>query len=196
MIKQIGGEFLNDVSDAHRATHIIASDGSQSIKRTPKLMIAICKGAKVVNLDWLIRSARAKEPLPSEEFLILNDLEAEAKYGFLMRETLNTAKRLSESNKGFLDGLSLHVCEGVAGNGAPSKKEMKLIIEAAGGHWISNLDTIQGKERPEEIIIISSVDPKEAKRQLKRISVAAAQRRGALCKTTAWLFRSVMMQQI
>ena len=77
---------MDDVMDAGWATHIIASEKNSSMRRTPKLMVGICNTRNIVTMDWLNESGRAKQALPVETYLILNDKEAETKYGFRMSE--------------------------------------------------------------------------------------------------------------
>ena len=77
---------MDDVMEAGSVTHIIASEKNNSIRRTPKLMIGICNTRNIVTIDWLNESGKAKQALPVERYLILNDKEAERKYGFEMRE--------------------------------------------------------------------------------------------------------------
>ena len=71
--------------EAHTATHIIASENNNSIRRTPKLMVGLCNTGNIVSIDWLTESGKAKQALPVENYLILNDKEAEEKYDFEMR---------------------------------------------------------------------------------------------------------------
>lgn len=196
MINYIGGTFLEEAKDAHKATHVIASDGSESLKRTPKLMIAMNRTPNIVTLDWLVESAKAKKALPCDKFLILNDKEAENRYGFSMREALRRTRKNVREGSPVFGGIAIFVCDGVAGRQAPSKKELKLIVEAAGGKWLPKVDKWQPKDGSRALVVVTSSDSKHAKKQTKSKHVARVLSLGAEEKTTAWLFDSMMAQKI
>lgn len=85
-IERLGGVLLEKIEDAASATHIIAGDGKASLRRTPKLMIGLCKTTNIVNLEWLVKSAKSRKVLPANNFRLLSDKEAEKQYHFSMRE--------------------------------------------------------------------------------------------------------------
>ena len=85
-IERLGGILLEKIEDAASATHIIAGDGKASLRRTPKLMIGLCKTTNIVNLEWLVKSAKSRKVLPTNNFRLLSDKEAEKQYQFSMRE--------------------------------------------------------------------------------------------------------------
>jgi hypothetical protein len=91
--------LLDKVDDDLIATHVIAGSQGTALRRTPKLMIGLCKTSNVVNLDWLLESAKDKEALPSKKFLLVDDGEAEANYDFRMRKTLMRAGSMRSSGK-------------------------------------------------------------------------------------------------
>jgi hypothetical protein len=192
MVKKIDGILLEDVADAHTATHVIASDGKTSIRRTPKLMIALCRTPNIVSLDWLKKSASRQEALPCDEFLVLDDREAEEQYKFSMRETLERIKSNVKNGSYLLDGWHIYVCAGVAGKKAPPEEELRLITEAAGGSWISSPSSITAS--PDHVLIVTS-DP-ETKRQVSTKAVTSLLKKGASKRTTSWLFRAMMTQEV
>jgi len=186
---------LDDVGEAHTATHVIASDGRQSIKRTPKLMIAINKTPNIVTLDWLTESAKTGKVLPCDDFLILDDKKAEEKYGFNMATTVDRIKCNLENKTPLLDGKKVYVCDGVAGDKAPPMDELKLIVEAAGGKFVSSLRSIN--DDADFLIVITSADAKDMQQQTKKRAVQwVLKKGGASQKTTSWLFQSVMAQNL
>jgi hypothetical protein len=195
MIKRLGGVLLDDIKDAHTATHVISSDGKESIRRTPKLMIGICRTGSIVNKQWLLDSSKQGRFLPCDDFLILNDSEAEAKYDFSMRDTLERISSNIDQGTKLLGGWCIYVCKGVAGNKAPSEDELRLIVEAAGGTWLSSLNAAGMKDVDVSRLLVVTGDP-ETKKQLSPKLVVTALSGGAVKRTTSWLFHAVMAQHL
>jgi len=197
MVKQIGGLLLDDVKNSSTATHVIASDGKESMKRTVKLMIAMSKTPNIVTLDWLKDSAKANRPLPCDNYLVVRDRDAEDRYGFHMRETVERIKLNREQNKSFLDGVKIFICDGVAGNKAPKEDELKLIIEAAGGEYITDVSVLRKHAEPGNAFIITSADLKHSKQQISKRAVKSVLANGCIeQKSASWLFRAVLMQAL
>jgi hypothetical protein len=142
-LKALGGELLDKTADAHLATHVIASDGKESIRRTPKLMIAMCKTSNVVSLKWLEDSARQRKVLSTSPYLVLNDTVAEQLYKFDMRQALQNGDALRLQGDTLFRGRHVWVCPGVAGHRAPPEEELKLMITAAGGLWIRSSSNLK-----------------------------------------------------
>jgi len=193
MIKRIGGILVTDAADA---THVIAGSKDTAMRRTPKLMIGLCKTSNIVDLDWLIQSDKQRKVLPSTKFLI-KDKHAEAQYNFDLRTSLMRAGKMRCSGKTLLDGYSVYCCNGVAGNKkkgnmTPPTKEFRMILEAAGAKWITS---IPNKKDCSGVIILVSKVQAEAKRQLSTKKVRDALSRGSLTKTTEEIFHSIMVQQ-
>jgi hypothetical protein len=196
MIDKIpNARFVERTEDAHLATHVIASDGKQPLKRTPKLMIAMNKTPNIVLLDWLVESAKQGTALPCDKFLV-KDKEAEVVYGFRMEDTVKRIKEHLENETALLQGKLVYVCKGVAGNKAPSESEFKCIVEAAGGHWLPGLKDLPSMAQMPKLIIITSSEPKEAVKQVKIKAVVNAIKHGALQRTTSWLFDGMMTQHL
>jgi hypothetical protein len=153
MIETIGAEILESIEDAQAATHIIVTDGETKLRRTPKLMICICTSPNIVKLEWLEQSAKEQRILDTTPYLLIDDKEAEKRYSFKMKETIQNGIEVRRKG-GVLGGLYVYICAGVAGNQAPSMKELNLIIKAAGGKVLRSLDTCD----PAKTIIVTS-DP-------------------------------------
>jgi hypothetical protein len=202
MITRIGGILLERIEDAASATHIIAGDDKISLRRTPKLMVALCKTSNIVGLQWLLKSAKAKRALPSKAYLLLDDAGAEKQYRFSMRETLIQADGMRANGKALLTGYSVHVCSGVAGkdtknNKTPRLGEFKLIVEAAGASWMSSLpEPSKTGVDCSKIILISSKIAKEAKTQLSKNGAPDAIKHGATTISTEELFHRLMTQSL
>jgi hypothetical protein len=195
MIKRLGGLLLEDIKDAHTANVIISSDGTESIRRTPKLMIGMCRTRNIVSKQWLLQSSRLDRFLPCDEFLILDDTEAEEKYNFSMRRTLERISSNIDLGTTLLGDWWVYVCKGVAGNKAPSEDELRLIVEAAGGTWLASLSASGTKGVSVSRLLVVTGDP-ESKKQLSVKLVASALRSGAVKQTTSWLFHAIMTQHL
>jgi len=200
MIHKIGAELLEDIEDAVRATHFIAGDKKVSLKRTPKLMVGICQTSNILHADWLRESAKAGVVLSTDKYLLLYDQEAEDRYSFSMKETLRRGRNFRKEGRGFLDGISVLLCKGVAKNKAPTEKEFKLIVEAGGGRWLgSTTSTLKKVGDPRSIVIITSdpeILPGSQKKQLTGKEVKTALKNGAKCLSTTQFFDCVLAQTI
>jgi hypothetical protein len=201
MVKRIGGILLEKVEDAASATYVIAGSKGTSLRRTPKLMIGLCRTSNIVELEWLLQSAKDRKPLPSKKFLLVSDGVAETQYNFNMRETLMRAGKMRSNGKSLLGAYSIFVCTGVAGNKSkdnrtPPLEEFRLILEAAGATWISSLpnSTKSSSISSKVILLVSKVD-REAKKQLSLKKVAEAVKKGAISKTTEEVFHGIMTQK-
>ena len=74
MIETIGAQFIDSIEEAHTATHVIASDGRTKLRRTPKLMICICRVSRILSMEWLEQSAKEQRTLDTDGFLLLDDV--------------------------------------------------------------------------------------------------------------------------
>lgn len=194
MLKKINGTLLENVEQAHTATHAIVTDGGVPIRRTPKLMIALCRTSNIITSDWLLQSCNAGKALKTDKFLVLEDDKAEKQYNFSLRKTISRINTNIKNEKYLLDGWSVYVCNGVAGNKSPPEKELRLIVEAAGGKWLASLSSKSSVVSSKNTIIVTS-DP-ESKKQISSKDVIAALKSGAHKKTTAWLFHAMMTQEL
>jgi hypothetical protein len=190
-VTTIRGVLIEKIADAHNATHVIASDGKSEMRRTAKLMIALCRTSNIVSLDWLVKSAAEARALPCKDYLILDNEKVEQQYKFTMRHTLTNLTRRLEQGTYLLDGWSVFVCTGVAGNKAPPEEEFRLVVEAAGASWLTS-PASRGLVHSKILIITS--DP-ETKKQLSPKPVATALKNGATKRTTTWLFNAIMAQE-
>lgn len=198
MIKHIGGLLLDkNIEDALDATHVIAGSKGTSMRRTPKLMIGICKTNNIVDLEWLVQSAKQRKVLPSKNFLLVKDEQAEIQYKFKMHASLIRAGKLRCNGKTLLGGYSVYCCTGVAGNKkkgnmTPPPKEFRLIVESAGAAWKASLP--KNSDFSHVIVVVSKVES-EAKKQLLAKKVVDALDKGAIAKTTEEIFHGIMQQE-
>jgi len=198
MIGSIGAELIEKIEDAHKATHVIAGDDKTSLKRTPKLMIGICRTSNILSLEWLIKSAKVREALACNDFLLLKDKKAERMYDFKMREALQRGDALRRNDEFLLSGYFVYVCNGVAGNKAPPEKELELIVDAAGGKWLSSIAprVMKGLDAS-KLLIISPEKPTKKKAKLSETKdVDKAIKLGAQDHPPSWLFQCIIRQRL
>jgi len=195
MVQAIDGVLVEKVEDAITATHAIAGDGKTALRRTPKLMICLCKTSNILDLKWLTDSAKAKKALNPNDYLLLNDKQAEKSYDFIMSETLENGKSVRSERGGLLGGWSIHFCKGVAGKKAPPENELRLIVGAAGGTMLKSITVKATKNVEAEKIILITSDPatsaQNSDKDVKRLSAL-----GAKVFTTSWLFHCIITQQL
>ena len=137
MINTIGAELIESIEDAHRATHVIPSNGVVEMRRTAKLMVCLCTTAIILHMDWLEHSSEQQCILDTEDYLLIGkkrDIEAESRYKFSLEETIQNGLLARENLGGVLGGWSVYICNGVAGNKFPDLEQLRLIIKAAGGY--------------------------------------------------------------
>jgi hypothetical protein len=192
MIETIGAEYVESIEEAHTATHVIATDGATALRRTPKLMICICRVAKILSIEWLEQSSKEQRILDTHDFLLLGDREAEKRYDFSMKETIRNGIQARKRRGGVLGGWFVYICSGVAGNRAPNMKEMHLIIEAGGGQVLKSLSNMNSFD-PLKTIVLTSEPSTQS--QLKEQGVAKVERLGAKILSTTWLFHTIITQK-
>lgn len=124
----LGAKVVDDWSP--QVTHVVAN----SFKRTMKLMYAVCSGAHVV-IPAFIDACLQAGCFVDEEAFCLRDEEGEAAFAikqgldsFSLQESLARAR-----SRPLLKGLSVHW----AGGTAAAKKELAVLVEAAGGQWLT-----------------------------------------------------------
>lgn len=187
MIQTIGAEIVESIEKAHTATHIIVTDGTTKLRRTPKLMICLCKSPNILKLEWLEQSAKEQTILDTTPYLLIDDKEAEKRYRFSMKATIQNGIKSREKG-GVLQGWSVYICSGVAGNHAPSAKELKLIIEAAGGKVAERI------LHPDKTIVVTSSPSTPSQR--KEPGVQNVSRSCGKVVSTSWLFDVMITQCI
>jgi hypothetical protein len=198
--------LIEDIAEAHTATHVVATDGKTGIRRTSKLMIAICRTPNIVTLDWVIQSAKSQEALDCTKFLITNKKDAclamEQQYNFSMSTTIdNIVRRCSSTNNPALlfEGWFIYLCAKVAGNKAPPVNEFRYIIEASGAVLMPSLSPLvkmlgEKDSSSPKCLLITSDPPTQP--QLSQKSFQLAVQNGAIARTTTWFFHTIMKQEI
>jgi hypothetical protein len=112
---------LKVIEDRDRGFNILVLE---HFKRTVKFLLAINKGATIIQRDWLYKCLEKEEIVDYSDFLLRDDL-AEKNFDFRLEESLETAR----NTKGFLNGYKVWVAEKVE----PSIEDLWCLIETAGG---------------------------------------------------------------
>ena len=172
---------------------MIATDGKVKLRRTPKLMICFCQTSNILGIEWLEQSAKEQKVLDTRDFLLLSDKEAERTYNFKLSDALKNGAIVRTERGGVLGGWYVYICSGVAGNKAPSSKELKLIVEAAGATMLYSLAEKNVIDAAKTIIITS--DP-AYKSQLKERGVDRVTSMGGRICSTSWLFQTMITQSL
>ncbi len=181
--------------DVLKATHVIAGDTNHPMRRTPKLMAALCRTTNILSLDWLKDSYKQKSLVACSHYnLLIHDPTLEEMYNFSMKTTLREGnQRYSEG--GLFNGWLIYISNNVAGNRAPKREELEMIIQAAGGTMIdhSDLPLSYGKDRSHVIVITSDPPLPE---QVGNILGRELAHDGAGFFSTTWLFQCIMQQKL
>eukprot|EP00592_Proboscia_alata_P002677 CAMPEP_0194367674 /NCGR_PEP_ID=MMETSP0174-20130528/15807_1 /TAXON_ID=216777 /ORGANISM="Proboscia alata, Strain PI-D3" /LENGTH=1580 /DNA_ID=CAMNT_0039143593 /DNA_START=134 /DNA_END=4876 /DNA_ORIENTATION=- len=165
-------------------------------------------------------------------YLLLGDTEAERRYKFRWHETFQNGERLRkkryiaeekkvrvnekessdagrtrEKGGGLLWGWSVYFAKGVAGNRAPARHELHLIVEAAGGIMMSKLPKINDCKNNDRVgsdaLIIITSDPITVaqKKEIQKPWCGSARRGGGYdtfthVYNTTWLFDCIIRQDL
>lgn len=94
-----------------------------------------------------------------------DDREAEKTYRFSMKETLENRRKARLERCDILGDWYVYICPRVAGNNAPTSKEVNLVVNATGATLISSLSESDVPD-PTKTIVITS-DPSTATQRLE-----------------------------
>jgi len=185
---------LKVVDDPLLATHVIAGDSSHPMRRTWKLMAALCVTSYILKAEWLEESYKSRSLLSFNRYLLLNDTVAENAFSFSMKNTLTEGNERRRDG-GLLAGWRVLLCDEVAGNKAPKEAELHTMIGAAGGKIICKDDIpLPTTDDPTHVIVITSDPALSVQLQDSKAQVAAEN--GAGFFTTTWLFDCMMHQKL
>ena len=145
-------------------------------KRTIKLLLALNKGIDIVNYKWVQDCIAANKILSPSDY-VFTDNEAEIKFAFQMKKSLEVAKK---KEKGILDGYRVYLPTNIK----PSFEELKLLLESADAEVIKTKPT----SHKNEILIILNEDDKKAITLFKDL--------GYKPYTTELIFSGVLQQKL
>jgi len=194
LIENLGAIVIDSLHEARFATHVIAGDNNHSLRRTPKLMVALSCTSNILHMDWLRQSILEDKIMSARKYLVLKDSVAEKKYKFSMKETILEGTRRRKEG-GLLCKWVVLFAGGVAGNGAPKREELELIVEAAGGKAIFQSDLPIRKEDDKTRVIVITSDPR-SNAQTKNKDLQRITAEGAGSFTTTWLFDCITRQKL
>ncbi|EDV21533.1 uncharacterized protein TRIADDRAFT_30248, partial [Trichoplax adhaerens] len=138
-IKSLGGQVVDNIQEC---THLV----TDKIRRTVKFLCGLSRGIPIVNTKWLDACKSAKTFVPSAAYFI-KDRVAERQNNFLIRQAHDNAKE-----KPLLENYEVYVTPNVR----PPPEQMKMIVECAGGHYLSKMPT-----NPNNNVLIISCDEDE-----------------------------------
>jgi len=191
MAKILRLELTNDPLEA---THVIAGGNAHHIRRTAKLMAALCMTSNILKAEWLEDSYKKRSLLSCSHYLLLNDTRAENAYKFSMKQTLIEGKERRRDG-GLFAGWKIMVCDEVAGNKAPKEADLRMMVEAAGGEWLLSSNVpVAVVDDPTHVIVITSDPALPSQIDDEKASIAAEN--GAGFFTTTWLFDCMMHQKL
>ena len=173
-MKKMAHSLQIEIVDAVvEATHVIAGSSQHSLRRTSKLMAALCLTPNILKAEWLEESYSSRGLLSCNHYLLLNDSKAESVYSFSMRNTLREGNDRRKAG-GLLCDWSVYVCDEVAGNKAPKTHELKMMIRAAGGKWITYDDIpVPVTDDPTHVIVLTSDPPLQKQLDEPKAQIAA-----------------------
>jgi len=192
--QRVGAKIIEDLEDAWSATHVIAGSNETSIRRTPKLMIALSCTPHILHMDWLRQCAKESTIVSTRNYIVLDDHVAEKKYNFSMKHTLVEGNQRRKEG-GLFFGWTILFAPGVAGNRAPRKKALELIVQAAGGipMFSPEKPLMKDEESKARVIVITSDPPTE--KQTSYPDLIQVSQEGAGFFTTTWLFDCITRQK-
>ncbi|KAI0227639.1 hypothetical protein LSAT2_021845 [Lamellibrachia satsuma] len=119
ILKSLGGHIVDSV---YECTHLV----TDRVRRTVKFLCGIGRGIPIVGPGWLLSCREANTFTDVDRFLV-QDEENEKKFHFSLVTSLQKA-----ASGGLLVGYRVHVTANVK----PEPKQMKDIIQCAGGEYL------------------------------------------------------------
>jgi len=177
-----------------KCTHAIVGDADNHIRRTAKLMAALCVTPNILRSEWLDDCYKHRLIMSTSHHTLLNDYLAEKAYAFSMKNTIREGNERRKYD-GLLNGWRIMICDSVAGNKAPKEDDLKMMVAAAGGEWLESSNTpVPLVANPAHVIVITSDPATSDQLQDEKYKTAAVN--GAGFFTIAWLFDSMMHQKL
>lgn len=104
--------------------------GGFHLRRTLKVMVAVCRGLPVVDLSWL-RLCKAEGRLVRPEDNLLRDAKAEKDLGFTLQHALTQARAAP-----LLADYAVVVVSKEGKDACPPSATLEPLVQAAGGVWL------------------------------------------------------------
>lgn len=122
ILKNLGGQIVDSV---YECTHLV----TDRVRRTVKFLCGLGRGIPIVGPGWLLSCREANTFTDFDRFLVLDE-ESERKFHFSLATSLRKA-----ASGGLLVGYRIHVTTNVK----PEPKQMKDIIQCAGGEYLASV---------------------------------------------------------
>ncbi|KAF4686316.1 Mediator of DNA damage checkpoint protein 1, partial [Perkinsus olseni] len=152
-IAACGGRIASSVSSD------VAMFVADRLKRTAKLMSAICRGIPVVSSEYILRCfERGQITQPYDETDWLKDAAGERNWGF----TLSQSIKLARDRGPVLKDYQVHCA-----TKATATKDFKEIVAAAGGTYLTSLPARIPEERKDSLLVI--VEDRETRGDLRLV---------------------------
>ncbi|XP_044732244.1 titin-like, partial [Chrysoperla carnea] len=162
-VKKLGGKLVKKSKDANVLV-------TNQISRSVKLLNAISQGIPIVSPRWLDVCKHAKNFVDPWDYL-LDDLEAEKRFKFRLKDSLNIAKE---------NGLLFQGYKALLTKSIPT--DLKDILQNAGAKCISSWP----KKATDKHIIVSSMEDKSQWPKQSKVIIVSAEA----------IFSAVVLQKI
>ncbi|CAE7362776.1 PAXIP1 [Symbiodinium sp. CCMP2592] len=153
--KTLGARVVDEWSP--KVTHIVASE----FRRTTKMMCAVCNGCQIVVPGFLDACLNEGQLVDSSSF-VLCDAAGEAAFQekqSLSSYALQEALEIARGRGSLLQGMPVHW----SGGTAAERKEMRVLVEAAGGRWLSrkprHVEATEPDQLPSTLLLGQDYDP-------------------------------------
>lgn len=142
----------------------------------------------VVPVEWLLASTEKREPLPTNEYIVSNEM--------VSAEALRIAKSSRQVGKGFLDGFSIYTTEAATKTMVMPATDYNLLLCATGATIMDSLSSVTDSSFNNLIVIDVAVPRAKKLKSETTAMVEAARVGGALIKDPNWLFGAIMAQDV
>ena len=188
IIKKLGGELIENLDSIYRANYLIAGDDATSIRRTPKVLIAMNCGIPLLHLDWLVScGTTGKFVSPTKKHMLLNDKKAEEEFDFCMKDSMERWVFRDKRGEKLLTGWFVYVCKNLfSDTKVPDSNTFELIISSAGGVFCDRFT----KDECDRTLVITRTENYKLPRDIK-----SAVQEGAQVRTYHWLFNAMLRQE-
>jgi len=159
-------EIVVNVKDASKATHVIAaSKDLEKMKRTAKLMAALCssKCKYVLGVEWVEDSGKNSRRMDESNYTLDNKkydkirAASEELYQFEYNTLTNVRKGNASNGTSVFTDYHIYFCDGVIGNKFPKLNEVRQIVSCGQGKILSSLGTM----KVDNLIVVTSDEDEE-----------------------------------
>lgn len=179
----------DEPGDWLKVTHLLVEDGIEP-KRTPKVMIAMCRASHVVTTAWLRNCLKDNELLPLDSLVDPGIKQNPDSNKRISADSLERSLAMRSRGEFVLSNCAVALCKQVAGKKAPPLKELQTMVIAAGGLWLAEGVPSEKSNADHTIVITSEPCTRPQAGALKKKG------EGVVARTTSWLFDTLMLQEL